>query len=87
VLSKRKSLIECTPLTDILEESMDTQDVAKEPDSLPVTEIAVSVLLASEIKLSFEIRCLMLLSYPISCVDYFNIFILVIFHHTKVYMP
>lgn len=45
VLSKRKSLVGCTPVTDTFDESMDTQDVTEEPDRWPITEIAVSNLL------------------------------------------
>lgn len=46
VLSKRKTLAQDTPVADIFDESMDTQDVTEEPDRWPITEIAVSSLLA-----------------------------------------
>jgi hypothetical protein len=46
MLSKGRTLVEYTPTADIFEESMDTQDVGEERDKWPVTEIAVSILLA-----------------------------------------
>jgi hypothetical protein len=46
MLSKERALVEYTPAADIFEESMDTQDVGEERDRWPVTEIAVSILLA-----------------------------------------
>jgi hypothetical protein len=46
VLSKRKTLVQDMPVTDMFDESMDTPDVTEEQHRWPVTEIAVSSLWA-----------------------------------------